>query len=175
MTLHLPLVEIVSAAEDAVVTEKAVRFMRALGKEPVVLKREAPGFIANRLQIAVQREICHMVYEGIADAEACDKAVLFGLAPRRAALGPMLITHLGSKNAKAMIETLNPGTEVWLADMADFKHWPKDRGDICQAGVEQEIAARDPAEGNTTEGLRAFRDEKLLQILRLHGKLHFED
>ena len=165
----MPLVEIVSATNDQNTLQKACEFLQAIGKEPAVLKREAPGFIANRLQMAVQREICHMVYEGIADVEACDKAMLFGLAPRWAVLGPMLITHLGSKNAKTMIDTLNPATEAWLADMADFKEW----GDVCQAGVDLELAHRDPSIGNTTEGIREFRDKNLLKILAMHGKLRW--
>lgn len=168
----MPLVEVVGACpESAPVVSAAVGFLRVLGKEPAVLKKEAVGFIANRLQIAVQREICHMVYQGIADIESIDKAMTFGLGLRWAIMGPSLITHLGSVNAKTMIETLGKTTNVWLKDLADFKDFPEDWGDVLQSGVDMEIAHRPHAIGNDDVSLRAYRDDMLLKMLALHGKL----
>lgn len=168
----MPLVEVVGACwESAPVVAAAVEFLQSLGKEPAVLKKEAVGFIANRLQIAVQREICHMVYQGIADIESIDKAVTFGLGLRWAIMGPSLITHLGSVNAKTMIETLGKTTNVWLKDLADFKDFPEDWGDVLQAGVDAEIAHRPHAIGDDNASLRAYRDNMLLKLLVFHKKL----
>lgn len=170
----MPLVEVVGACPEAApVVDRAVAFLRELGKEPAALKKEAVGFIANRLQIAVQREICHMVYEGIADIESIDKAMTFGLALRWAIMGPSLITHLGSVNAKTMIETLGKTTNVWLKDMADFKDFPEDWGDVLQAGVDEELAHRPHELGDDSPSLRAYRDDMLLKLLALHQKLDF--
>ena len=171
----MPLVELAGLEGSAETLSGACAFLKEFGREPVVLKKEAPGFIANRLQIAVQREICHLVYTGVADVEACDKAMQYALSPRWTALGPMLITQLGSRDARTMIETLNPGTEVWLEDMADFKHWPKDWGEVCQQGVDAEMSRRAPEDGQTSEGLRAYRDKMLLKILALQGKLNLPE
>lgn len=168
----MPLVEVVGACREAApVVAAAVEFLQSLGKEPAVLKKEAVGFIANRLQIAVQREICHMVYQGIADIESIDKAMTFGLGLRWAIMGPSLITHLGSVNAKTMIETLGKTTNVWLKDLADFKDFPEDWGDVLQAGVDAEIAHRPHAIGDDNASLRVYRDDMLLKLLALHEKL----
>lgn len=168
----MPLVEVVGACPEAAPTvEAAVSFLRELGKEPAVLKKEALGFIANRLQIAVQREICHMVYHGIADIESIDKAMTFGLALRWAIMGPSLITHLGSTDARTMINTLGKTTNVWLKDLADFKDFPEDWGDVLQDGVDAELAHRPHELGDDTPSLRAYRDDMLLKQLALHNKL----
>jgi len=60
---HLvPLVEVVpSPGTDPGVVEAAVAFYRAMGKQPQVLSREVPGFVANRLQAALFREAVHLV------------------------------------------------------------------------------------------------------------------
>jgi len=169
----MPLVELVGASDDSKpLLDVAFDLLSGMGKEPVILKREAPGFIANRLQIAVQREICHMVYNGIATIENIDKAMTFGLALRWAIMGPSLITHLGSVNAKTMIETLGKTTNVWLKDMADFKDFPDDWGDVLQAGVDEELEHRPAELGNTSQALREYRDDKLLEVLQLQNKLN---
>ncbi len=169
----MPLIEIVGTGDGSrSALDTAYSFMSSLGKEPVFLKREAPGFIANRLQIAVQREICYMVYNGIASIENIDKAMTFGLALRWAIMGPSLITHLGSVNARTMIETLGKTSNVWLKDMADFKDFPDDWGDVLQAGVDEELAHRPAEIGNTSVTLREYRDDKLLEVLRIHNKLN---
>lgn len=168
----IPLVEIVGVeGESPAAADRAMAFMRELGKEPVRLKREAPGFLANRIQIAVQREICSLVYRGVADIEDIDKAVTFGPGLRWAVMGPTLITSLGSTDARTMFLTLGKTTNAWLKDMADFKDFPEDWGDVMQAGVEQAMAHRPPELGSDSAALRAYRDDMLLKILALHGKL----
>lgn len=168
----IPLVEIVGVEGRSDETvQLAMDFMKSLGKEPVKLNKEAAGFIANRLQIAVQREICHMVYSGIADIENIDKALTFGPGLRWAIMGPTLVTHLGSTDARTMFNTLGKTTNVWLKDMADFKDFPEDWGDVMQAGVDASLKHRPPGIGNDTASLRAYRDDMLLKLLDLHGKL----
>ena len=87
----VPLVELVLAAEsDRKVAEELAAFMRTTGKRPVIVKKDVPGFIGNRLQHALCREAFHLLDEGIASAEDIDAAVRFSFGFRYLAVGPIL-------------------------------------------------------------------------------------
>jgi 3-hydroxybutyryl-CoA dehydrogenase len=62
-------------------------FLRSLGKKPVVLKQFMPGYLANRIQFAIENEAFRLVDEGIADVESVDDSIRHGLALRLALLG----------------------------------------------------------------------------------------
>jgi 3-hydroxyacyl-CoA dehydrogenase len=64
-------------------------FLDAVDRDPVRVRRDVPGFVWNRVQHAVVRECLHIVEEGIASAEAVDRAVRDGYATRTAAIGPL--------------------------------------------------------------------------------------
>ena len=66
-----------------------------MGKEPVVLRKEALGFISNRLSMALYREVVDLVMRGVCSVEDMDKAVNFGPGLRYALMGPNLIYQLG--------------------------------------------------------------------------------
>ena len=88
---HLvPLVEVVQAEKtDPTVVEKTIELLRSVGKVPVHVKRDIPGFIGNRLQHALKREAIALVADGVCDAEAIDLVVKHGFGARLAVLGPM--------------------------------------------------------------------------------------
>ena len=86
----IPLVEVVKS--DASSDETAQTVMEVLtsaGKEPVLCKKDVPGFIANRMQHALWREAISIVERGIADAATVDKAVRYSFGLRLPQLGPM--------------------------------------------------------------------------------------
>jgi 3-hydroxybutyryl-CoA dehydrogenase len=88
------LVEIVrspSTSDDVV--ETVFEFARQTGKSPIVLQKEAFGFVANRLQFALQREALHIVEEGICSAQDVDIAVKDGFGRRLAVAGPFEIAE----------------------------------------------------------------------------------
>jgi 3-hydroxybutyryl-CoA dehydrogenase len=94
---HLvPLVEVVpgekTSQETAAVTWK---LMERLGKKPVALKREALGFIGNRMQLALLREAIYIVETGIADPEAVDTAMKYSMGRRLSTTGPLESADLG--------------------------------------------------------------------------------
>ncbi len=92
MPAHLvPLVEIVSAEfTDPKVAEGLVALMKALGKAPIWVKKDVPGFVGNRLQHAMLREALYLIDDGIVDAEGVDAAVRYGFGFRFIACGPIL-------------------------------------------------------------------------------------
>ncbi len=63
--------------------------LRRCGKVPVVLRKDAPGFIANRLQVAILREAMSIVAQGIASAEDVDTVMELSLARRLTVTGPL--------------------------------------------------------------------------------------
>lgn len=99
----VPLVEIVPAATTSAATVERVRELLAgCGKDPVVLQREAPGFVANRLQAALLREAFALEAAGVASFSDIDRVVRGGLGSRWAAAGPFAIVDLG-------------GLDIWTA------------------------------------------------------------
>nr|WP_284444994.1 3-hydroxyacyl-CoA dehydrogenase family protein [Microbacterium yannicii] len=66
-----------------------------MGRHPVLLASECPGFVANRLQAAILREALALIEAGIASPSTVDQIVVNGLAPRWAAAGPIGIADLG--------------------------------------------------------------------------------
>lgn len=90
----LPLVEVVRGERTAEEIVQAVcALLRRMGKSPIVVQKEAPGFIANRLQFALQREALHIVEQGIATAQDVDVAVRDGFGRRLAFAGPFEVAE----------------------------------------------------------------------------------
>jgi 3-hydroxybutyryl-CoA dehydrogenase len=92
MPAHLvPLVEVVlGERSDAKLAESLSAFMRGCGMVPVLVRKDLPGFLANRLQHALAREAFAMIDAGVATAEDVDAAVRFGFGFRFLAAGPVL-------------------------------------------------------------------------------------
>jgi len=92
MPAHLvPAVEVIrSEHTDEAKAQEASDIMRAVKKKPVQVKRDVPGFLANRIQHAMMREAIALVDEGFASAEDVDTAVRYGFGFRYIAAGPLL-------------------------------------------------------------------------------------
>ncbi|KAI9924199.1 hypothetical protein ASPWEDRAFT_136896 [Aspergillus wentii DTO 134E9] len=117
---HLvPLVEVVphQATGDAYVTA-ALEFYRNLGKDPVLVRKETPGFIGNRLQAALCAEAYSLVSRGVVSAEDLDKTVTSGLGLRWALTGPIMTNTLGGGgDFNHFMSHLGPALKTWLDDM----------------------------------------------------------
>ena len=86
----IPLVEVVPGAETMPETvDAAYDLLLSVGKHPVKVKKDVPGFVANRLQHALWREAISIVENDIADAATVDECIKFGFGLRLPALGPM--------------------------------------------------------------------------------------
>ena len=91
MPAHLaPLVEVVCSEDtDPRLAEDVCSLMTQLGKKPVLVKKDIPGFLANRIQHALMREALSLVEQGIATPEDVDDAVRYGFGFRYVAAGPL--------------------------------------------------------------------------------------
>lgn len=102
----IPLVEIVpgpDTSNETVMT--VVGLLQKVGKKPVVLRKEATGFVGNRLQFALFREALAIVEQGIADPEAVDQVVRFGFGRRLAAAGPFEVFDLAGLDTILAVAT----------------------------------------------------------------------
>jgi 3-hydroxybutyryl-CoA dehydrogenase len=65
-------------------------WMRDMNKVPIVINRDVPGMVINRIQHAMYREIYNLIDQGVATAETIDLAVRFGFGFRYSILGPVV-------------------------------------------------------------------------------------
>jgi 3-hydroxybutyryl-CoA dehydrogenase len=92
MPAHLvPCVEVICGERsDMTVAERVMSITGELGKKPVLVRKDIPGFLANRLQAAIMREALHLVEEGYASIEDIDTVSRYSFGFRLAAAGPLL-------------------------------------------------------------------------------------
>lgn len=158
----IPLVEVVGGQKtDPVVVDWAVAFYRAMGKEPLKLARELPGFVGDRLQEAMWREALHMVAEGLATVEEIDASIIHGPGLRWAIMGPCLTFHLagGKEGMKHMLDHFGPALkEPWT-----WLEAPELTPELRQRMIDG--TAREPA-GRSVSELERERDECLIAIMR---------
>ncbi len=86
----MPLVEVVMGEKtEEAVADRTMAILRDLGKEPVLLRKDRPGQLGNRIQSALMREAITIVEQGIASAEDVDRAVRLGFGLRMPMWGPL--------------------------------------------------------------------------------------
>ena len=161
---HLvPLVELAPGAlTSPEAMELAKAFYAAVGKEPVTLTRDLPGYLANRLSAALWREAVDLVLRGVATVEDVDKAVSYGPGLRWAAMGPHLLYDLGGgeEGIEGHVEHLAAVKEGMLRDLATWTEFPPETGEALAGGLAVEKGAR------TYDELVAERDALLVAYLR---------
>ena len=107
MPAHLvPLVEVVSAdTTDVAVATKLEKTMNDVGKAPIRVNKDEPGFVGNRLQQALMREAMWMIHDGVVTAEGVDTAVRYGFGFRFVACGPFLQKEMSGWDTNFAVAT----------------------------------------------------------------------
>jgi len=151
----IPLVEVTRGADTTDQTAELLRdLVEQVGKRPILVRSDVPGFVGNRLQFAVFREALHILAEGIASAEDIDTAMTAGPGLRYGFIGPLRTADLGGLDVFCAISSylfaeLESGADVpaLLRDLVDTGQLgaKSGRGFYPYAGGEQSqiIAARD--------------------------------
>ncbi len=165
----VPLVELSPGEKTSRNTiEHTYELMQDIGKTPVVLRKEVPGFIANRLSAALWREALNLVDSGVASAEDVDKAIVNGPGLRWAIMGPYLTYHLGG--GKGGIEYLLRHIDVskakWLETMAKWTETPESAVEKAVKGVHEMKLVQE----HDYEELEDWRDKMMVDILRSRKK-----
>jgi 3-hydroxybutyryl-CoA dehydrogenase len=102
---HLvPLVEVVGhAATSSSAIERTMTLLQRMKKKPVLVKKEMPGFVGNRLQFALFREAQYLLEAGVASKEDIDAAVRYGIGRRLPESGPLESADMGGLDVYAAI------------------------------------------------------------------------
>jgi ketoreductase RED1 len=158
----IPLVEVVPGEKTSPeAVDHAVAFYAALGKVPRVVRKEMPGFVANRLQRAIFRECCYLVIQGVVKVDELDDIVTSSIGLRWAADGPFRSFHLGggAGGFKSFFKQFGPGLNEAWKNMASV-NLDEAAQDKIIAQAEASFAAQSP------EQLESERDAKQLAIIR---------
>jgi ketoreductase RED1 len=158
----IPLVEVVPGEKTSPeAVDDAVAFYAALGKVPRVVRKEMPGFVANRLQRAIFRECCYLVIQGVVKVDELDDIVTSSIGLRWAADGPFRSFHLGGGTGgfKSFFKQFGPGLNEAWKNMASV-NLDEAAQDKIIAQAEASFAAQPP------EQLESDRDAKQLAIIR---------
>jgi len=92
----IPLVEVVGGTKTSPeAIRSAMEFYASIGKKPILLNKELPGHVANRLQTALYREVMYLIQQGVLSVADADDAVSYGPGLRWGVMGPSLQFHLG--------------------------------------------------------------------------------
>ncbi len=111
----LPLVEIVPGKKTAKKNIlKANKFYTKMGMKTLILKKELPGYLSDRLQESMWRESLHIINEGFASTKDLDDAIIYGPGMRWSLMGTFLTFHLagGEMGMKHMLEQFGPALKL---------------------------------------------------------------
>jgi carnitine 3-dehydrogenase len=111
----LPAVEIVPGKKTTKkYLDKAKNFYKSISMNPIMVKKELPGYLSDRLQEALWREGLHIVNEGYATTEELDRAIEDGPGLRWSLMGTFLTFHLagGKPGMKHMLEQFGPALKL---------------------------------------------------------------
>ena len=166
----IPLVEVVAGEKtSAEAVDWAIAFYERLGKRPLRVRKEAPGFVSNRMQEAVWREMFHLVNDGIATTGELDRAITDGPGLRWAIYGPAFIYFLqGGRGGMAYaLSQFDP------ARIPDWSHnyYPEITDGLARLLDEQ---TREQADGRSLEEWERLRDEFLVRVLEVKREVFGE-
>ncbi|AWR97547.1 3-hydroxyacyl-CoA dehydrogenase family protein [Acidianus sulfidivorans JP7] len=163
----LPLVEIVPGEKTSKeVLDITKEFMESLDRVVVVLKKEVPGFLGNRLAFALFREAVYLVDEGIASVEDIDKVMTAAIGLRWAFMGPFLTYHLGGGEGGLeyfFSRGFGYGANEWMNTLAKYDKFPY-TGVIKAV---QQMKEYSSIKGKSFQELSKWRDEKLFKIYKI--------
>jgi 3-hydroxyacyl-CoA dehydrogenase len=158
----IPVVEVLKTASTS---EDAFRFtfdfLKRMGKEPVHVLKEIPGFLVNRIQTAMFREIIGLLEAGVASAEDIDKAVSGSFGLRLSVMGPLRVVDL------AGVDLWYKGTKA-LYPLFDNSREPQE---LLTRMVENGLYGKKTGKGffeypaDSTTDIIKERDLKLLALL----------
>lgn len=150
----IPLVEVIKTkyVSDETV-DRTFELLTAVGKKPILVKKDVPGFLANRMQHALFREALSIVENGIADPKDVDDAIKYGFGMRLGISAPMEVMDMGGLDLtyaihsylfphlcddhqpnKVLTEKLDAG-KLGFKTGSGLQEWPQDKIDETQKNL----------------------------------------
>jgi carnitine 3-dehydrogenase len=159
----LPLVEVVGGEKtspDAI--QAAMQVYRSLGMRPLHVRKEIPGFIADRLLEAVWREAIWLVNDGVATTEEIDDAIRYGFGLRWAQMGlfETYRTAGGAGGMRHFLSQFGPALEWPWTKLMDTPEWTDELVETIASQSDEQSGDR------TIPELLAERDRNLVAILK---------
>ncbi|CAH0055951.1 unnamed protein product [Clonostachys solani] len=165
----MPLIEIVPSPQTSPgEIEFAQRYFTSLrsGHRPVVIKKELPGFVGNRIAYIIFREAAYLVKEGVVGVEDLDTILMASLGPRFAVQGPFKAYHMGGgvKGIRGFMDNLGTTIQdVW--DSYEYVNLVTPNHQSDSTWLEKVIKETESAYGLPTPAEFNSRDMKLRQVI----------
>ena len=162
----LPLVELVAGKQtDKKFINQANMFYSNIGMKTLILKKELPGYLSDRLQESMWRESLHIINEGYASTQDLDDAIIYGPGLRWSLMGTFLTFHLaGGKMGMAhMLEQFGPALKL---------PWTKLKAPTLNSKLKNKIikGTKKQSKNRSVENLSNLRDNFLIDLQKLLSK-----
>ena len=162
----LPLVELVPGKKTTKANIlKANRFYSKIGMKTLILKKELPGYLSDRLQESMWRESLHIINEGYASTKDLDDAIIYGPGLRWSLMGTFLTFHLagGESGMKHMLEQFGPALKL---------PWTKLKAPKLTDNLKKKIiqGTKIQSKNKSIENLSNLRDNFLIDLQKLLKK-----
>ena len=145
--------------------KKAYKFYKSVSMNPIMIKKELPGYLSDRLQEALWREALHIVNEGYESTKELDRAIEDGPGMRWSLMGTFLTFHLAGGNAgmKHMLEQFGPALKL---------PWTKLKAPKLSKKLSNRVIAgtKKQARGKSVAEISKIRDEYLLNLQKMRKK-----
>jgi len=161
----IPLVEVVGGAKTSpAIIQQAMAFYASIGKKPILLHKELPGHVGNRLQAALYREVMYLIQQGVLSVADADDAVSWGPGLRWGIMGPSLQWHVGggAGGIKHFMDHLMDPMAGMFKALGNPEVTPELKHTIAE-GVLQEAGT------HSVEQLATVENELLIGLLRLRA------
>jgi len=144
---------------------KAKKFYKSISMNPIMVKKELPGYLSDRLQEALWREALHIINEGYATTEDLDRAIEDGPGMRYSLMGTFLTFHLagGQAGIKHMLKQFGPALKLPWTKLKAPKLTKKLSARIIKGTKQQ-------SKGKSVASLSNIRDEYLVKLLKMRKK-----
>jgi len=161
----IPLVEVVGGSKtspDAI--QQALKFYSSIGKKTILLRKELPGHVANRLQAALYREMLYLIEQDVLSVEDTDIAVNYGPGVRWGVMGQSLQWHVGggAGGIKHFMDHLMGPLEGMMKALGTPNITPELKQKVID-GVTRETA------GRSVEQLAKNENRVIVGLLKLRG------
>ena len=144
---------------------KANKFYKSISMNPIIVKKELPGYLADRLQEALWREALHIINEGYATTKDLDRAIEDGPGLRWSLMGTFLTFHLagGKAGMKHMLKQFGPALKLPWTKLKAPKLSKKLSARVIKGTKQQ-------AKGKSVSSISNIRDEYLVNLQKLRKK-----